>query len=161
MEAHQREEIERLYLQMYAMLFEYARSALRSDSLAEEAVQDAFQIACQKPDALINSPNPEGWMVNTLKNVVSNTMRSQNVAKRVLMGYFASNIDDLTESSDRVGFELLYEDIADLEEFKLVKEFALEGKSYLELSRELGISMAACRKRMQRARETLQKKMKL
>ena len=161
MKARYKKEIERLYLQMYAMLFEYARSSLASDSLAEEAVQDAFQIACQKPEALIDSPNPEGWMVNTLKNVISNTVRSQNIAKRILLGYFASNINDLTISNDRVGLEVLYDDIADLEEFKLVKEFALDGKSYLEMSQELGISVAACRKRMQRARETLQKKIKL
>ena len=161
MKARYKKEIERLYLQMYAMLFEYARSSLSSDSLAEEAVQDAFQISCQKPEALINSPNPEGWMVNTLKNVISNTVRSQNIAKRILLGYFASNINDLTISNDRVGLEILYDDIADLEEFKLVKEFALDGKSYLEMSQELGISVAACRKRMQRARETLQKKIKL
>ena len=53
-------EIERLYLQMYAMLFEYARASLSSDALAEEAVQDTFHIACQKPDELFSSPNPEG-----------------------------------------------------------------------------------------------------
>lgn len=161
MQARYKKEIERLYVQLYTKLFEYARSSLSSDSLAEEAVQDAFQIACQKPEALFGSPNPEGWMVNTLKNVIRNTLRSQNIARRILLGYFASNIDDLTVSTDRIGLEILYDDIVDLEEFKLVKEFALDGKSYLDMSQELGITVAACRKRMQRARETLQKKIQL
>ena len=35
---------DRLYLQMYPMLFEYARSSLSSDALAEEAVQDSFMM---------------------------------------------------------------------------------------------------------------------
>jgi len=154
-------EIERLYLQLYPLLFEYARSSLSSDSLAEEAVQDTFRIACQKPEAMINSPNPEGWIMNTLKNVLKNTIRNQNISRRILLDYFASNINDITVTNDRVGLEILYEDVADLEEFKMVKAMALEGKSYLEMSQELGISMAACRKRMQRARETLRKKIKL
>lgn len=154
-------EIERLYLQLYPLLFEYARSSLSSDSLAEEAVQDTFRIACQKPEAMINSPNPEGWIMNTLKNVLKNTIRNQNISRRILLDYFASNINDISVTNDRVGLEILYEDVADLEEFKMVKAMALEGKSYLEMSQELGISMAACRKRMQRARETLRKKIKL
>ena len=161
MKARYRLEIERLYLQLYPLLFEYARSSLSSDSLAEEAVQDTFRIACQKPEAMINSPNPEGWIMNTLKNVLKNTIRNQNISRRILLDYFASNINDITVTNDRVGLEILYEDVADLEEFKMVKAMALEGKSYLEMSQEFGISMAACRKRMQRARETLRKKIKL
>lgn len=161
MKARYKLEIERLYLQLYPLLFEYARSSLSSDSLAEEAVQDTFRIACQKPEAMINSPNPEGWIMNTLKNVLKNTIRNQNISRRILLDYFASNINDITVTNDRVELEILYEDVADLEEFKMVKAMALEGKSYLEMSQELGISMAACRKRMQRARETLRKKIKL
>ena len=161
MKARYKLEIERLYLQLYPLLFEYARSSLSSDSLAEEAVQETFRIACQKPEAMINSPNPEGWIMNTLKNVLKNTIRNQNISRRILLDYFASNINDITVTNDRVGLEILYEDVADLEEFKMVKAMALEGKSYLEMSQELGISMAACRKRMQRAREILRKKIKL
>lgn len=154
-------EIERLYLQMYAMLFEYARASLSSDVLAEEAVQDTFHIACQKPDELFSSPNPEGWIFNTLKNVIRNTVRSQNIAKRILLNYFASNAKDIAVSDDRVGLEILYDDVADLEEFKLVKGMALDGKSYLELAQERGISVVTCRKRMQRAKEILRKKIRL
>lgn len=161
MKAQYKSEIERLYLKLYAFLFEYARSALPTDALAEEAVQDTFQIACQKPEAVLRSPNPEGWIVNTLKNVLKNTIRQQNISRRILLDYFASNIDDITVTDDRVKLEILYKNVADLEEFKMIKAMALEGKSYLEISRELGISVAACRKRMQRAREKLRKKMKL
>ncbi len=158
MNARYSKEIDRLYLQMYSMLFEYARSSLSNDALAEEAVQDTFTIACQKPEALCGSPNPEGWLVNTLKNVLSNTIRSQNIAKRILMDYFASHANDISVSSDRVSLEVLYNDIADLEEFKLLKEMALDGRSYLEMAEARGISVGACRKRVERAKKVLQKK---
>ena len=161
MNARYSKEIDRLYLQMYPMLFEYARSSLANDALAEEAVQDAFIIACQKPEDLCNSPNPEGWLVKTLKNVISNTIRSQNIARRILLDYFASNAKDISISDDHVGLEILYDDVADSEEFKLLKEMALDGKSYLEMAEARGISVVTCRKRMQRAKEVLRKKIAL
>ncbi len=153
-------EIDRLYLQMYPKLFEYARIALSSDALAEEAVQDAFTIACQKPEALCGSPNPEGWLFNTLKNVISNTARRQISAKRIFLDYFSSNVKDFSVSPDRVGLEILYDDIADLEEFKLLKEMALEGRSYLEMAADRGITVGTCRKRVERAKKVLQKKIR-
>lgn len=156
-----REEIERLYLQMFSLLFEYARSSLPNNSLAEEAVQETFRIACQKPEALCSSPNPEGWLVNTLKYVISNMERSRNIAMRILRGYFATNITELTTSTDRIGVEILYDDIADTEEFKLLKELAIDRRSYLEMAESRNISIDTCRKRVQRAKEKLRKKIHL
>lgn len=156
-----REEIERLYLQMFSLLFEYARSSLPNNALAEEAVQETFRIACQKPEALCSSPNPEGWLVNTLKYVISNMERSRNIAMRILRGYFATNITELTTSTDRIGVEILYDDIADTEEFKLLKELAIDKRSYLEMAESRNISIDTCRKRVQRAKEKLRKKIQL
>ncbi len=158
MNARYSKEIDRLYVQMYPMLFEYARSSLSNDALAEEAVQDTFIIACQKAEFLCSSPKPEGWLVNTLKYVLSNTIRSQNIAKRILQDYFASIANDASASIDRVGLELLYDDVADLEEFKLLKEMALDGRSCLEMAEQRGISVTACRKRIERANKVLRKK---
>ena len=47
--AHQEEIIAQLYREMYRKLVVYAENAL-NDSLAEEAVQDTFRIACSKYD---------------------------------------------------------------------------------------------------------------
>lgn len=161
MNARYSKEIHRLYLQMYSKLFEYARSSLDNDAMAEEAVHDTFAIACQKPESLCNSANPEGWLVLTLKNVISNTLRSQNAAKRILINYIATNSNEFTASNDQVGLEILYDDIKELEEFELLKERVLAGKSYLQIANERGISVVSCRKRMQRAKELLRKKIKL
>lgn len=160
MNARYSQEIDRLYLQMSPMLFEYARSVLSNDALAEEAVQDTFIIACQKPEALCDSPNPKGWLFNTLKNVVSNTVRRQTIGKRIFLSYVSSNVKDVSVAPDRVDLEILYDDIADLEEFKLLKEMALEGKSYLEMAEERGITVSTCRKRVERAKKILQKKIR-
>ena len=43
---------------------------LRDHCLAEEAVQETFRIACAKADRLAESENRQGWLINTLKNVL-------------------------------------------------------------------------------------------
>lgn len=161
MNAKYEREIERLYLQMYDMMFTYAKSNLSNDELAEEAVQEAFQIACQKPEAVCSSECPEGWLVNTLKNVISNMKRRQQSAQQILFGYLSGQIQEYVVSEDRIGIDILYDNIAESEEFRLIKEMAIDGKSHLEMSQERGISIAACRKRVQRAKEILRNKIKL
>lgn len=161
MNARYSSEIERLYLQMYNLLFGYARSSLPNDALAEEAVQETFRIACQKPESICTSPRPEGWLVNTLKYVISNMERSRLTADRILKEYYALQISRIKEADDTVGIELLYEDVAHMEEFRLLREMAVDGKSHLEMAQSRGISVEACRKRVQRAKETLRNKLQI
>lgn len=160
MNAKQYQTIETLYLEMHNMLITYARCSLKEEALAEEAVQETFRIACQKADSLIGSPNPKGWLVNTLKNTISNIKRSRENARLFLSRYQELQSRNNTFSEDIVSFDLIYEDVADTDEFKLIKEMAIEGKSHLEMAAERGITVSACKKRVQRAKETLQKKLK-
>ena len=80
MNTAQQKQIEKLYLDMFEKLKIYAKCSLRSEALAEEAVQETFRIACQKPDLLCNSANPQGWLVHTLKNVIHNIQSRQTTA---------------------------------------------------------------------------------
>ncbi len=152
------EQIETLYLEMYDMMICYARCSFKEESLAEEAVQNTFQIACQKPDQLCESVNPKGWLVNTLKFTIRNMKRSREHAQLLLS--LVEQDESVAYSEDRLPLQLVYEDIADSEEFKLLVEMAIEGKSHLEMATARGISVDACKKRVQRAKETLQKKIK-
>lgn len=159
MTQEQSDFIAQLYMEMYNNLFEYARCTLPNDSFAEEAVQDTFQIACQKPDAVCESPNPRGWLKNTLKYVICNTLKSQVTAKRILEQYYRFQADTFMQTTDSTDVSVLFHDIAQSEDFLLLQDMFLGGKTYLDLAKELGISVVACRKRIQRAREHLQKKL--
>ena len=152
------EQIEKLYLEMYDMMICYAHCSFKEESLAEEAVQNTFQIACQKPDQLCKSVNPKGWLVNTLKFTIRNMKRSRESARQLLS--LMEQDESVTYSEDKLPLQLMYADIADSEEFKLLIEMAIEGKSHLEMATARGISVDACKKRVQRAKETLQKKIK-
>ena len=157
MKARYKLEIERLYLELYPLLFEYARSSLSSDSLAEEAVQETFRIACQKADVLYKSVNKEGWLLNTLKNVISNIQKIQLRTRRRMEEY-ASSLASLPQNND-IDFDVLYKDLASTEEYALIKELVLEQKSIRELAESRGISIAACKKRVQRAKQALRKQL--
>lgn len=152
------ERIEQLYFEMYDMLLSYARCSFEEKSLAEEAVQETFQIACQKPDQLCGSANPKDWLVNTLKFTIRNMKRSREHARQILSIYLIAQNDHVAYSEDNLPLQLMYEDIANSEEFKLIKEMAIDGKSHLEMAKARGISVNACKKRVQRAKETLRRR---
>ena len=58
---NQREDIEKLYQDMFYSMLVYAQNVLNEHAIAEEAVQDTFRIACAKAEKLLSSPNPKGW----------------------------------------------------------------------------------------------------
>ena len=64
----QRKQLEQLYREMNDLLKGYAYSKLADWSRAEEAVQETFRIACGKQEILLDSENPKGWLMNTLKD---------------------------------------------------------------------------------------------
>jgi RNA polymerase sigma-70 factor (ECF subfamily) len=160
MNAEQSESIEQLYLEMFNMLLSYARASLEEESLAEEAVQETFQIACWKPEQLLGSPNPKGWLVNALKYTISDIKRSRETTRQLLFTYLTMQTSKLAISENTISLEVMYGSLADTEEFKLLKEMAIDGMSYLEMATARGISVNACKKRIQRAREKLQEKLK-
>ena len=149
--------IETLYIKNASLLFNYANIILSNASLAEEAVQETFVIACIKQHALENSPNPEGWLMNTLKNVCRNIQKKNR-------NYYLSRILSLNESvlgttaleSDNL-WETNVQDFISKEDFMILKKIILDGYSYKDLAKELGISLEACKKRAQRAKQRFRK----
>ena len=159
MTPEQDRKIEKLYLEMFDKMKIYANCSLDNEALAEEAVQETFRIACQKPEQLCESVNPQGWLVQTLKYTIRNIQSNRATAKRIVEKYLMAQFSDLAFSEDKLELNVLYENVADTEEFKLLAEMAIEGRSHLEMATSRGISVSACKKRVQRAKETLRKKM--
>lgn len=145
-----------LYMEMYTMLCLYAEGILKNPVLAEEAVQETFQVACSKPERLVGSANPKGWLVKTLKFVMC------NIQKRLVIEQNAYDLLGLQEGPeiggkpDELPLNVIYGDLAQTEEFRLLLRIS-DGADAMELAKEQGISYAACRKRIQRSREWLRK----
>ena len=148
--------IEGLYVEMYEPLYRYANVVLKNALLAEEAVQESFRIACTKPDSLRECDNPRGWLVNTTKMVVRNSLRVRARMERMMVHMDIIWEGSMMARNDRIPTGLLFGTVAETDDFQLVQDVA-EGKSVRELARKLGISENACKKRIQRAKSRLRK----
>ena len=156
MNASERAFVEKLYMETAESLLSYARRLLGDKNLAEEAVQDAFRVACSRPASVMESPNPAGWMMNTVKNVARNILRSR-ARSAAFLTKVQSEERGWSDPEDINDPDLLYENLKDDEDYKLLKRLSEPGATIASVAKELGLSTAACSKRIQRARQRLQK----
>lgn len=152
----QQRAIELLYKRMYKPLFAYAHSTFNDRAAAEEAVQDTFQIACLKADALAASPNPEGWLMKTLKYVMSN-MRQRQATKEALFVTDRALDENIVSLPSEISVETEASFLAVLGEtdYKMLKRVALKEATIRETAQEFGLSEEACSKRIQRSKAKL------
>lgn len=153
------EQITALYRDMYGRMVAYASSVLGDPNLAEEAVQDTFCIFCVKADTTLHHENPRGWLMRTLQNVMRNMQRQRSVMNRLIMR--SLQVEHLEELLvyDEEDVDLLYGDLAARADFQLLKRVVLDGCTMLEAAEEQGITVEACKKRVQRIRAYLKQKL--
>jgi len=153
----QEDFIAQLYHEMYSKLCIYAMNALKDRELAEEAVQDTFCIACMKVNSLISSDNPQGWITLTLKNVIRNIIKSRSRMNSLIISALSIEDIQIIAPEDDMEFNVIYSDLLNKEDFKLLMMIVIDKYTMLEASEELGISIEACKKRVQRAKNKLKK----
>lgn len=156
-----------LYKEMYRPLTSYAYSILGDTHTAEEAVQEAFRIACSKIGTLVSSESPKGWITITLKNVIRNMQKSDSRANRKIVSVgslteienqvFANRESDdivfANQSAEEV--DILYSDLVKETDFRLIKLVVLDKLTVKEAAQLLGVSEEACKKQLQRAKKRL------
>ena len=142
---------ENLYQEQFFKLRYYAYAALNDWDRAEEVTQDVFLTAWRKIDQLVSSPNPQGWLVQTMKYTLKNVQRNDCIQARLFLSVVDPEklrTENAIESTMEV--ENLYRTFLTQEEYHLLCRFVLEKATYKELSQELSINIWACQKRMQR-----------
>lgn len=151
--------ISKLYREMYGRMFAYALSVLQNRDFAEEAVQDAFCILCTKANEVLKKENPHGWLMCVLQNVMRNMNRQRMMMNRLIMT--SLQVDNLEEIlvSDEENVDILYGNVAVRADFQLLKRIVLDNYTMLEAAEELGITVDACKKRVQRIKKLLRKKL--
>ena len=132
------------------------RNAQTSDpGRAEEAVQEAFAIAWSKWEDLFASPNPAGWLYNTVNNVVRNMIRAdQQWAARLLQAQAALSHQPFQPPP---GADLELEGLVSQEELELLKRLYLEGMTYEELAAEENLNQNTLAARVRRIKLRFQK----
>ena len=155
-------KMEALFREHYPKLVQYvgiilARSSYHTNpDRAEEVVQDTFEIAWNKWDHMMASPNPVGWLYQTANYVARNAMRRDaRWYSHVVQdpeAYFAQ------DKSSPPGAALELEGIIHPEEMALLRQLYLEGFTYAEVAQEKGISRSALAKRVSRIKERFRNK---
>ena len=141
-----------LFLKHYDYLRDLARYFGCSRDLAEDMVQETFEIVLRQPDKLLNSENKLAWLVGILKNRIGYAKRSTLYAEQLLRRLQQVYVG---EYSDELKLTTLYGNGIDPGDLELLIRFYAEGWSHAELAKEKGISPASCRKRIQRTKEKL------
>lgn len=93
----------------------------------------------------------------TLKYVCRNRLRTQAKLKALLQS-LDTDRGLLGGTPELMSVDVLFGDVSDSEDFQLLKRIALDRCTMLEVAEDLGISVEACKKRVQRARKRLQEK---
>lgn len=148
--------MEQLYDQMYCKLLVYSLTMLQDKNLAEEAVQEVFQIACSKIEDLMLCPNPCGWLMNTQKFVIRNIKRKQNRTNLLFVSYrtvdegIPSPCGDISPETEADCIQVLGQ-----HDYTLLKRVILKELTIREAADELGLTETACSKRIQRSKKRL------
>ena len=140
--------IEQMYMENYDDMLRYASIALDNSDLAQDAVQESFLIAQARADKFMASPEPRGWLFNVLKNVIGNMYKQQK--KLVSVNQAMTETRDHRELEP--GFGTKYKGLISDEELQMLIGVYCCGCSYAEIAERLGITLSACKKRIQRAR---------
>ena len=141
-------------------LLEYAESSLYNYALSEEAVQQTFEIACSKIDDFYNSPNPDGWLTKTLSFVIRNIESRQRTERRFIVPVDEYRPDLVAAPEVPLPLRVTYGSLVETPQFRLVYESEVLGRTYKEIAKDLGISESTCKKRAERARKYLERKLK-
>lgn len=150
----------KIYKERRKSLQLYAENALGNHAMAEDAVQQAFEIACRKIEDFQNCPKPEGWIFRSLEFVISNMKSRLRTERRVIAIMDDYRPDLVAAPADPLPLRVHFGELVDLPQFQIVYEMEIQGRTLAEIAKDLGISEAACKKRAERARKYLQKKLK-
>lgn len=160
MTAEQNQFLTERYHEKRKFLLEYAESSLHNYALSEEAVQQTFEIACRRIDDFCSSPNPDGWLTKTLSFVIGNIESRQRAERRVIAITDDYRPDLVAAPEVPLPLRVTYGPLVDTPQFRLVYESEVLGRTYKAIAEDLGISENTCKKRAERARKFLQKKLK-
>lgn len=153
----QSEYVGRQYDQTYSWLYARARAALMDQDLAEEAVQETFMIACKRIDEFHRHENPHGWLMITMRYTIQNIRRRNTTVALISAMTPNAEPEDNRTSFRETDLDVTCASLVGEENYWMFKAYTLKEISMWDAAQGLGISLEACKKRMQRIRKALYK----
>lgn len=151
MEPDNRAMFESYYRKYYSRIVIHAYRFLQNWPMANEAAQETFLVAWRRFEVFRSSENQVGWLKVTAKNIALNMMTRALREQKLFISMCEVPENAAAEAGELpVSVELLFQNMMTEDEIHLLKRIVLEKATYLELAKELGVSVWACQKRMQR-----------
>lgn len=154
----EQDSFESLYRDNVRKLTAYASARLNDPNLAEEVVQDVFYTALKQPEKLWRHGAPEACLMQILKNKIRECRRSRQRYLRLFVSMESepgAASAGGSEPSSPAGLMESVRSALSPEEWYILRRFVFEGAGHLELAKELGISVWASQKRLERIRKKL------
>lgn len=157
----EKSKFEKLYYEYRKLMKYIALNILRDDSLAEDAVQEAFIRLTRHLNNIdeINCHKTKAFIVIIIKSASIDLLRTEAKHKAEALDMLSNIPHSTNMPEDNLPVKELVESINKLpESFRDILELkAYHGFSNKEISDILGISSVAVRKRLERARKALSK----
>ncbi|HBR08957.1 MAG TPA: hypothetical protein DD735_08720 [Clostridiales bacterium] len=138
-----------LYLENAPRMVKMATYLLRDKRIAEELVDEAFLILLSKWPDLEHHPNLPGWLSQTLKNLISDELKS---ARHRLELPIETDMDIPVTDTYKLQFSDLLPPELSHKEREILKLFYEKQFSYEQIAAQLNISVLNCRTRLFRAK---------
>ena len=85
---------------LHPQLLRYARSQLRNDAWAEDAVSETLLAALEKPQSFAGQSQLKTWLVGILKHKVVDQLRRHTREATILVGDDGEDLDDALFAAD-------------------------------------------------------------
>lgn len=139
--------LQSLYEKYYEKMIRFSYRLVGTVESAQDLVQETFLLALYNQNKLSNHPNPEGWLMKTLKNLILNEQR--RVQNHIEIPLDAV-VNMLSKAQDLPLESVLPKQLSKEEREILIWRFERQ-MDYREIAERLGISEAGCRSRVFRA----------
>lgn len=144
--------ISSLYQSEYKRMYRVAFHQIGDSDTAEELVHEAFFLALSRWGKLKDHPKPEGWLMETLVNLIKNERRLQRHSDVPI-----EELLTVPAIEGKQGIEeILPEQLTKQDKEVLIWRYEL-GLDYREIANRLGVSETGSRSRVHRAVERCRK----
>lgn len=150
---------ERYYRVVYGIAFSYTGNP----SDAEDLTQESFLKAYRSLDTLRDIARFRAWILRIVRNECHNWWARHTCEQSAVESKPADSVVVTSDAERKELFDFLWREIAGLSEpsREILTTYYFHGKSTRELALQLGISVSAVEKRLQRARQMLGERMAL
>ena len=142
-------------LRSYALMHLHTSTGHRNIDLAEEAVQIAAVAAMENLDKILCHPEPQKWLFKTLYFVLKNLIRQEQ--KNLFRLLQLEELDRQGHAHHAPGDDLDLDGLISPREMDLLRRLYLEGATYEDLCKEMGLKKSALAMRVSRAKATFRK----